>query len=34
VGKELRIYYGAGDTYVCTATAKMNDVFTKIKDKK
>ena len=26
VGGELRIYYGASDTFICTATAKLEDI--------
>jgi predicted GH43/DUF377 family glycosyl hydrolase len=27
IGNKLRIYYGAGDTYICTATASLDDIF-------
>lgn len=30
VGNDLRIYYGAGDSVICTATAKLNDVLAAI----
>ena len=29
VGDTLRIYYGAGDTYICTATAKLGDILSR-----
>jgi predicted GH43/DUF377 family glycosyl hydrolase len=26
IGDELRIFYGAGDSVICTATASLNEI--------